>query len=115
VKNLSLIDCRINGLNCLINALDSRDSLEQLIVIFNQDVVSENDVDSQNSDDDISLGSYRIVNELESINLSKFNLLQYFELSLYNDVTDNPWVSAEDVRQIAEWLPVSIREACIYS
>lgn len=61
-------------------------------------MVSENDIDSQNSDDDISLSSYRIVNELESINLSKFNLLQYFELSLYNDVTDNPWVSAEDVR-----------------
>lgn len=73
VKNLSLIDCRINGLNALINALDGRDCLEQIIIIFNQDVVEYNDIDSQMSDDDSQQGSYRIVNELDSLNLNKFN------------------------------------------
>ena len=50
--------------------------------------------------------------------LASFTKLQYFELSIYAETEEhikNPWISALCVRKLALALPLTIKEACIYS
>jgi hypothetical protein len=89
VTNLSLIDCRIGGLNALFNSvLLSKEKLEQVIIIYNQDLNDghEDSSDDESFDEEGNISAYKISSELILSNMHQFKNLQYFELSIYNEV-----------------------------
>ena len=57
----------------LLEAMNAKTNLETLVVIYNVEV------DEDDSDDDL-------VNQLQIVNLSSYERLNYFELSFYNNV-----------------------------
>lgn len=61
----------------LLDAAGPR-NLEQLIIIFNEDVDDPLDLTDES----------HIYSELMEANLPKFTKLRYFEFSLYNETTD---------------------------
>ena len=77
LKNLTLVDCNITGLSTILNSLGEA-SLEQLIIIFNEDTEEPND----------DLGVPLIFNELMEARMQNFKRLRYFEFSLYNNAEE---------------------------
>ena len=57
----------------LLEAMNAKTNLETLVVIYNVEV------DEDDSEDDL-------VNQLQIVNLSSYERLNYFELSFYNNV-----------------------------
>ena len=77
LKNLTLVDCNITGLSTILNSLGLA-SLEQLIIIHNEDAEEPND------DDGVPL----IYAELMQARMNEYKKLRYFEFSLYNNAEE---------------------------
>ena len=76
MKNLTLVDCNIQGLSKLLDVV-GRQNLEQLIIIYNDDIDEEHQGDNPDE--------APIYSELMDADLPSFKNLRYFEYSLYNE------------------------------